>query len=48
MDKFKNAEDEIFKAQDFTYRKYTREDFNDMEACMLEMNYIIFINSWVF
>lgn len=32
MDKLKNAKDEIFKAQDFTYRKYTREDFNDKKA----------------
>ena len=25
MDKLKNAKDEVFKAQDFTYRKYVRE-----------------------
>ena len=25
MDKLKNAKDEVFKAQDFTYRKHVRE-----------------------
>ena len=32
MDKFKNAKDEIFKAQDFAYRKHTREAFNNKKA----------------
>ena len=32
MHKFKNAENEIFEAQDFTYRKYTREEVNDQKA----------------
>lgn len=32
VDKLKNAEDEVFKAQDFTYRKYAREALSDKET----------------
>ena len=32
MDKLKNAKHEIFKAQDFTYRKYVREALSDKKA----------------
>ena len=32
MDKLKNAKDEVFKAQDFTYRQYAREALSDKQT----------------